>query len=340
MIELAGLSWDVVESIPVHEDIKRGEDDGRYVEAFISSMRAVAANGIGVVCYNFMPVLDWTRTSLDWRRPDGAGALRFDMAEFVAFDVHVLGRRNAADSYTPDQFRAGKSAFLQMSSKDRERIEQTVIAGLPGSELHHDRASFSELLRSYDGIDAAQLRNNLRRFVSVVAPVAQELGLRLCMHPDDPPMPLFGLPRVVSNLSDYQWLLESADVPANGVTFCTGSLGAEPNNRIDEMFAALADRVHFLHLRNVTVEQDGSFYEDEHLAGRTDMVGLIRAVLKEEARRKAAGRTDWEIPMRPDHGHLLDCDRNRASNPGYSYAGRLKGLAELRGVAFALENGA
>lgn len=340
LIAKSGLSWDVVESIPVHEDIKRGADSGQYVDAFIASMRAVAANGIKVICYNFMPVLDWTRTNIDWARPDGAGALRFDMAEFVAFDVHVLKRKAAAEGYSAEQLKAGKAKFLQMSAQQIERIEQTVIAGLPGAELHHDRQSFTALLASYNGIGAKQLKDSLRRFIAKVAPVAEELGLRLCMHPDDPPLPLFGLPRVVSNLDDYKWLLESADVPANGVTFCTGSLGAGAQNQIGEMFTALADRIHFLHLRNVTVEPDGSFYEAEHLEGGTDMVGLIRAVLKEEQRRKAEGRVDWQIPMRPDHGHLLSCDRHRASNPGYSYAGRLKGLAELRGAAFALEQGA
>ena len=340
LITKAGLSWDVVESIPVHEDIKRGEDSGQYVEAFIASMRAVAANGIKVICYNFMPVLDWTRTNIAWQRPDGAGALRFDMAEFVAYDVHVLKRKQAEDDYSPEQLKAGEACFARLTAQEVERIEQTVIAGLPGAELHHDRRSFTALLASYNGIGAAQLKDNLRGFIAKVAPVAEELGLRLCMHPDDPPMPLFGLPRVVSNVADYNWLLESADTPANGVTFCTGSLGAGAHNQIGEMFAALAARTHFLHLRNVTVEPDGSFYEAEHLEGRTDMVGLIRTILAEEQRRKAEGRADWQIPMRPDHGHLLACDRHRASNPGYSYAGRLKGLAELRGVAFALEQGA
>ncbi|MGE4612529.1 MAG: mannonate dehydratase [Paracoccaceae bacterium] len=340
LIAKAGLSWDVVESIPVHEDIKRGKDAGQYVDAFVNSMRAVAASGIKVICYNFMPVLDWTRTNIDWAQPDGAGALRFDMAEFVAFDMHVLKRKGAADDYAPEQLKAGEACFAQLTVKEIDRIEQTVIAGLPGAELHHDRQSFTALLASYDGIGETDLKDNLRSFIAKVAPMAEELGLLLCMHPDDPPIALFGLPRVVSNLADYKWLLGSADISANGVTFCTGSLGAAAQNQIGDMFEALADRVHFLHLRNVTLEPDGSFYESEHLEGRTDIVGLIRALLKEEKRRKAEGRADWQIPMRPDHGHLLDCDRHRASNPGYSYAGRLKGLAELRGVAFALEQSA
>lgn len=337
MIAESGLTWSVVESIPVHEDIKRGAPGAdRFVEAFVQSMQAVSENGIHTVCYNFMPVVDWTRTNLFHPTGTGAAALRFEMAEFAAFDLHILKRR-ARHAYSDAVLEKADEIAANLSAEDAQRIERTIIAGLPGSELHHDRASFRALLDSYAGISADDMRQNLRRFLQAVVPEARALSVRLCIHPDDPPFPLFGLPRVVSGLDDLKWVLASSDLVENGITFCAGSLGSALRNDVLALFAAVADRVHFLHLRNVTVDADGSFEESAHLDGRVDMARLIRLIRQEERRRRSAGRTDWSIPMRPDHGHLFDVDRARATNPGYSYVGRLRGLAELRGVERAID---
>lgn len=337
-IEAGGLVWSVVESIPVHEDIKRGAPDAaRFIAAFVQSMRAVADNGIKTVCYNFMPVVDWTRTDLLHPTKTGAAALRFEMAEFAAFDMHVLKRPGASKDYSPAVLKRALQIAENLSPADAKRIERTIIAGLPGSELHHDLASFRALLASYAGISPDDMRGNLRRFLQAVVPEAHSLGIRLCIHPDDPPFPLFGLPRVVSNLDDLKWVLASVDAVENGITFCAGSLGSVAGNDVLALFPQVAERVHFLHLRNVTVDEDGSFEEAAHLDGRVDMAQLIRLVRTEERRRKAAGRSDWAIPMRPDHGHLFDADRGRTTNPGYSYIGRLRGLAELRGVERAVD---
>jgi mannonate dehydratase len=334
------LAWEVVESLPVSEAIKTQTGDWRaHVVNYRRSLDNLARAGIKVICYNFMPVIDWTRTDLWWRLPHGGTAMRFDLADFAAFDIHVLKRKGAADDYVaPVAAEAARRAAL-LSDDDKRRLTANIVAGLPGSQEHWSLETVGEHLATYAGIGAGKLRAHFVDFLSEVAPHAESLGLRLCCHPDDPPFPLLGLPRIMSTLADYRAVLEAVDVPANGVTFCTGSLGARPDNDLPAMVKALAPRIHFVHLRNVRRDSEDvpcSFFEDEHLAGQTDMVAVIAALLAEEARRRAEGRADAEIPMRPDHGQDILDDLQRGAQPGYPAIGRLKGLAELRGVMAAL----
>jgi mannonate dehydratase len=339
MIEGAGLRWSVVESIPVPNAIKLGGPDAaEAIAAFTETMRRLARAGVRTICYNFMPVVDWTRTELRHPMPSGGLALRFDMVGFVAYDVFVLERPGAAADY-PAQLVARAQDFVTGLSGDQiARLESTIIAGLPGSEDSHDRAGIAAVIARYRDTGPDDLRANLTAFHKAMIPVAREHGLRMCIHPDDPPFPLFGLPRVVSTREDYQALFDAVPEVENGITFCTGSLGARRDNDLPAMLEAFAERVHFVHLRNVTTEEDGSFVEDDHLAGDTDMVAILRILLAEEARRRAEGRGDAEIPFRPDHGHLLLDDQDKQTQPGYSAIGRLKGLAELRGVIAALSH--
>jgi len=299
----------------------------------------VAAAGVKVVCYNFMPVVDWTRTDLKWQRPSTGYALRFDAVDFAAYDLFILQRKNAQAQYDSARIEAARERFEGLDEGRRAQIENNIIAGLPGSEASYDRAAFRRQLAEYEGARPEDLRANLAEFLKEVVPVAADLGLRMCIHPDDPPWPLFGLPRVVSTADDVRAIFGAADTPANGLTFCVGSFGARKDNDLVAMVREFASRIHFVHLRQVAREADGSFYEAEHLNGSSDMVGVIRAVLAEETRRRGAGREDHEVPMRPDHGHLLADDIEKKTNPGYSYVGRLKGLAELRGVVRGLSYG-
>ena len=332
-IEAAGLVWSVVESIPVHNSIKLRSGDFRfYIDAWKDLLRAVAQAGVQVVCYNFMPVVDWTRTDLKWALPSTGYALRFDATDFAAYDLFILARQNADLQYDAGRVMAARARFDAMPETRRNDLERTIIAGLPGAEASYTREEFRRQLSEYDGATPEDLRANLREFLREMAPAAAELGVRLCIHPDDPPWSLFGLPRVVSNADDVRAIFGAADVPANGLTFCVGSFGARADNDLVAMVREFAPRIHFAHLRQVRREEDGSFYEAAHLEGSSDMVGVVRALLEEEARRRREGREDAEIPMRPDHGHLLADDIDKKTNPGYSYVGRLKGLAELRGV--------
>lgn len=332
-IEAAGLVWSVVESIPIHNSIKLQTGPCRqFTDAWKDSLRSVAQAGIKVVCYNFMPVLDWTRTNLRWRLPSTGYALRFDVTDFAAYDLFALCRAHAEDDYTPQRMQAARERHEQMSSARGDELEQTIIAGLPGGEGSYDRASLKKLISEYAAMKPDDLRSNLVAFLKEVVPVAEELGVRLAIHPDDPPWSLFGLPRVVSTAADARAIMTAVDADANGLTFCVGSYGARADNNLVAMAKEFASRIHFVHLRQVTREPDGSFYEAEHLNGSSDMVGVIAAVLCEESRRRKQNRPDAEIPMRPDHGHLLADDTTRPTNPGYSLIGRLKGLAELRGV--------
>lgn len=334
----AGFDWSVVESIPIHNSIKLRS--GRYqsfVDAWKDSLAAVAKAGVPVVCYNFMPVLDWTRTDLRWRLPTTGYALRFDAVDLAAYDLFILQRKDAGAEYSEERIRAAQARFNSMSEARKGDLESTIIAGLPGAEASYNRETIRSLIAEYHGITADDLRSNLNAFLKEVAPVAQELGVRLAIHPDDPPWPLFGLPRVVSTAEDVRAILGACDTPANGLTFCVGSFGARADNDLLAMAREFASRIHFAHLRQVTREADGSFHEVEHLAGGSDMVGVIRILLEEEARRRRAARGDHEIPMRPDHGHLLADDIGKKVNPGYSLIGRLKGLAELRGVMQGLK---
>ncbi len=339
---MSGLKWEVVESLPVSEAIKTQTGHFKaHVEHYKRSLANLAAAGIEVVCYNFMPVLDWTRTDLAWRVSHGGRAMRFDLSDFAAFDVHILKRKGAAESFPAYVVEEAARRFAGMSEARRKQLASNVTAGLPGAVESWSLPELSAHLATYDGISPERLRQNLIDFLAEVVPVAQGLGVRLCCHPDDPPFSLLGLPRIMSTEADYRAVLEAVDVPANGVTFCTGSLGARPDNNLPAMARALADRIHFVHLRNVRRDSEEvpcSFFEDEHLAGQTDMVAVIAELLAEEKRRRAAGRTDAEIPMRPDHGQDILDDLKRGAQPGYPAIGRLKGLAELRGVMAALSH--
>jgi mannonate dehydratase len=281
--------------------------------------------------------VDWTRTDLKWRLPTAGYALRFDTVDFAAYDLFILERRGAEADYSADRTRSARARFESMSQERRDDLEQTIIAGLPGAEASYNRETIRGLIAEYQGVRAVDLRNNLVAFLRHVVPVAQETGIRLAIHPDDPPWPLFGLPRVVSTAEDVRAIFAACDTLANGLTFCVGSFGARADNDLLAMAREFGARIHFAHLRQVTREPDGSFHEAEHLAGSSDMVGVIRAMMEEEAQRRRAGRPDHEIPMRPDHGHLLADDIGKKVNPGYSLVGRLKGLAELRGVMQGLK---
>jgi len=335
----AGFVWSVVESIPVHNSIKlRSGPYAHFIGAWKDTLAAVAKAGVEVICYNFMPVVDWTRTDLKWRLPTTGYALRFDAVDFASYDLFILERDGAEADYPEDRLQAARARFDSMSETRRLDLEQTIIAGLPGAEASYNRETIRRLIAEYQGMTSAELRTNLIDFLREVAPVAQQTGVRLAIHPDDPPWSLFGLPRVVSTAADVRAILTACDTLANGLTFCVGSFGARADNDLLSMAREFGARIHFVHLRQVTRERDGSFHEAEHLAGSSDMVGVIRAMLEEEAQRRRAARPDHEIPMRPDHGHLLADDIEKKINPGYSLVGRLKGLAELRGVMQGLKH--
>ncbi|MFD1910929.1 mannonate dehydratase [Halodurantibacterium flavum] len=338
----SGLKWEVVESLPVSEAIKTQTGDWReHVAAWNQSLHHLHAAGLRVICYNFMPVLDWTRTDLTWARPTGARCMRFDLADFAAFDIHILARPGAAEDFPEDLREEAARRFAAMTDAAREALAANIVFGLPGAAERLTTADLRDLLATYVPVTDAVLRRNFNDFLEQVAPVAQDLGMRLCCHPDDPPFPLLGLPRIMSTEADYAERMAAVDLPANGITLCSGSLGARHDNDLPGMMRRLGDRVHFLHLRNVRRDSDtipASFFEDEHLGGQTDMAALIAAILEEEARRKAAGRDDWQIPMRPDHGQDILDDIGRGGQPGYPAIGRLKGLAELRGVELGLRH--
>lgn len=333
-VAAAGLTWQVVESIPVHNDIKiAGPARARYIGWYKDTIRALGRQGITTLCYNFMPVVDWTRTDLTYRMPSGGYALRFDAVDFAAYDLFVLRRPRVTQDYTNAQIAAAETRFRQWTEADVTRIERILIAGLPATERKFDRTGFQNALLEYEGVSADDLRANLTYFLNEIVPVAQESGIQLCIHPDDPPFSLYGLPRVVSTAADIRAIFASPNWQANGLTFCTGSFGVRADNDLVAMVREFAPRIHFVHLRNVTREPDGSFHEADHLGGSTDMPAVVIALMQEQERRKAEGRADWHLPMRPDHGHLLADDIGKARiNPGYSLIGRLKGMAELRGV--------
>ncbi|MGL4963447.1 MAG: mannonate dehydratase [Inquilinus sp.] len=338
VIEGAGLAWSVVESIPLPDAVKIGGAGAAEATAiFAQSLRNVAAAGVTTICYNFMPVVDWTRTNLMWRLPTTGYALRFDAVDMAAYDAFILKRKGAEADHRPEVLARARDRAAAMSESERAELEKTIIAGLPGvAGAVNDRAGFERRLAAYAGITADDFRASYKAFLTAVVPVAEEVGARLAVHPDDPPFPLFGLPRIVSTPTDARAVLAMVDRPANGLTLCVGSYGSRADNDLAAMAREFSARIHFAHLRNATVEPDGSFFEDEHLEGGADMVAVIDALMAEERARKAAGRADWEIPMRPDHGHLLADDVHKKTNPGYSLIGRLKGLAELRGVARAI----
>ena len=335
----AGFDWVVVESLPVHERIKRG--DGDLSELFANyrqSMANLAANGVHTICYNFMPLLDWTRTDLAAPVAGGATCLRFEATRMAAFEIHILGRSAAENDYPEDVQAKAAVWFQRASESDREALLASIMAGMPGAFDRYDVAGLRDALSAYEGIDRDVLRSNYKRFLEAVIPSAEELGMRLCVHPDDPPRDILGLPRIVSDGGDLDWVLQAHDCPANGITLCSGSLGANPKNDVPAIAQRVADRIHFAHLRNVAKDPDGSFEEAAHLEGDTDMVALVQVLLNEQTRRRDLGRADAKIPFRPDHGHHMLSDLTQKMIPGYPLIGRLRGLAELRGVISALSH--
>ena len=332
-IEAAGLTWDVVESIAVPENIKTRTGNFReLIDNYKASIRAVGRAGIKIACYNFMAITDWTRTDLFWPLPNGGSALRFDMVDFCAYDVLILKRRNAEADHPANRIAEAKKRLATWPESKIAELERNLIDWVPARETVYDRVSFNNQLDAYKDLSVEGLRQNLFEFVGEITTAAEESGVNLAIHPDDPPFPLFGLPRVNSTADDTLKLLQAIDRPVNGVTLCTGSYGANPGNNLVAMVSEFAPRIHFTHLRNTTRDPDGSFYESEHLDGDTNMIGVVAALLTEETRRGTEGRADSQIPMRPDHGHLIVDDIGKKVNPGYSCIGRLKGLAELRGV--------
>ncbi|PVB60094.1 mannonate dehydratase [Labrenzia sp. 011] len=337
----AGFDWTVVESLPVHEAIKRGEGDlTRLFANYRQSMANLAAEGIRVICYNFMPLLDWTRTDLTAPARRGGSCLRFSIEKMAAFELFMIGRPGAERDYTAENIAAAKRWYDSTTPQDHDILVTAIMSGLPGAYDRYDVQGLRQALAPYAGLDRDALRTNFRRFLDEVVPAAEELGLSFAVHPDDPPRDLLGLPRIVSNAADIDWILSAHDSPSNGLTLCAGSLGANPANDVPAIAKQFAGKIHFAHLRNVAREPDGSFEEAPHLEGDTDMPALVEVLMREEQRRRSENRTDCDIVFRPDHGHELLGDAQKGTHPGYPLIGRMRGLAELRGIIAGLQHAA
>lgn len=337
-IESEGLHWSVVESLPVHENIKKQKDNYKeLIENYKISLRNLAECGIDTVCYNFMPVLDWSRTQLRVEFYDGAITTQFNADAFAAFDLFILQRKGAEKYYSDDQIKSAKKCFDSMSQEDKDELLKTVLLGLPGSLEAYTPGEFKKALAEYDEIDEEKLREHLYYFIKQIAPVAEEIGINLAIHPDDPPWSLLGLPRIVGSRKDLEGIINTYDSPVNGITLCTGSLGAGFNNDLVGMSAEFAHRINFVHLRNLTRNEKGDFMEAYHLEGDIDLYGVIKNLLLEQEKRKEVGRKDFRMPMRPDHGHLMLPEfEKKGIYPGYSLFGRMRGLAELRGLELGI----
>jgi mannonate dehydratase len=337
LIANAGLKWGVVESVPIHEEIKQRTGNFEvYIENYKATLENLAHCEILTVCYNFMPVLDWTRTHLYKPLEDGSTALSYEIDALRAFDLFVVKRAKAAQDYSEQEIQDAKAYFEALTPLQIESLTKSIIAGLPGAEEGYTMQQFNKQIEAYANLNEETLRSHLIQFLAALMPTAEAVGVNMCIHPDDPPHSLFGIPRVVSTASDIEALFSAVPSLNNGLTFCTGSFGVRPDNDLLEMFTQHAERIHFLHFRSTKRDDKGNFYEANHLEGDVDMFAMVKAALSEERRRKEAGRSDWEIPMRPDHGHQMLDDLEKHTNPGYSAIGRLKGLAELRGLAMGI----